>query len=276
MRHIGYFLLAATAALALPSSSNAVGLKNCHSGNGSAEKKIQETWADSVLSSLTLRERIGQLFMVAAYSNRDDMHVREIADLVRKDGVGGLIFFQGGPVRQANLTNYYQSLAEVPLLVGMDAEWGLGMRLDSTFSYPRQMMLGAAQDSALVYEMAADIARQLKRMGVHINFAPVVDINSNPQNPVINTRSFGENVNLVSRYGKAYVSGLQDNGVMACAKHFPGHGDTFEDSHFSLPKVPHSKQQLDSVELYPFKQLISYGVQSVMVGHLRVPAMEND
>ena len=276
MRHIGYFLLAATAALALPSSSNAVGLKNCHSGNGSAEKKIQETWADSVLSSLTLRERIGQLFMVAAYSNRDDMHVREIADLVRKDGVGGLIFFQGGPVRQANLTNYYQSLAEVPLLVGMDAEWGLGMRLDSTFSYPRQMMLGAAQDSALVYEMAADIARQLKRMGVHINFAPVVDINSNPQNPVINTRSFGENVNLVSRYGKAYVSGLQDNGVMACAKHFPGHGDTFEDSHFSLPKVPHSKQQLDSVELYPFKQLISYGVQSIMVGHLRVPAMEND
>jgi len=276
MRSIGFFPFVVAVVLALPGGINANDFNSSTGGISIAETKVQQSWADSVMTGLTLRERIGQLFMVAAYSNRDEKHVREISDLVRKDEIGGLIFFQGGPVRQAILTNYFQSLAKVPLLVGMDAEWGLGMRLDSTFSYPRQMMLGAAQDSAMVYEMAADIARQLKRMGVHINFAPVVDINSNPQNPVINTRSFGENVNLVSRYGKAYVSGLQDNGVMACAKHFPGHGDTFEDSHLSLPKVPHSKQQLDSIELYPFKQLISCGVQSIMVGHLRVPAMEND
>lgn len=236
----------------------------------------QAAWAEKILQGLTLRERISQLFMVAAYSNRDDKHVQEIADLVRNERIGGLIFFQGGPVRQARQTNYYQSLSTVPLLISMDAEWGLGMRLDSTFSYPRQMMLGASADSVLVYQMAGDIARQLKRLGVHINFAPVVDINSNPQNPVINSRSFGENREQVVKFGLAYMNGLQDNGVIACAKHFPGHGDTDEDSHLALPTVSHSREQLDSVEIFPFRELVKGGVNGMMVAHLRVPVLEAD
>ncbi len=236
----------------------------------------QAQWADSVLQTLSLRERIGQLFMVAAYSNRDDKHIQEIAELVRNEKIGGLIFFQGGPVRQVNQTNYYQSLAKVPILISMDAEWGPGMRLDSTFSYPHQMMLGAASDTALAYQMGSDIARQLKRLGVHVNFAPVIDINSNPQNPVINTRSFGEDRDRVVRFGKAYMAGLQDNGVIACAKHYPGHGDTYEDSHLALPTVAHSTQRLDSIEKYPFKQLIEGGVNSIMIAHLRVPSLEPD
>jgi len=174
---------------------------------GLAELSTYEAqhWIDSVMNSLTLREKIAQLFMVAAYSNRDQEHVDEIAKLIREERIGGLCFFQGGPVRQVNLTNYYQSLAKVPLLISMDAEWGLGMRLDSTISYPRQMMLGAMDDNRLIYHMGADIARQLKRIGVHINFAPVVDINNNPQNPVINTRAFGEDREAVTQKGLAYM-----------------------------------------------------------------------
>ena len=235
-----------------------------------------ESWVDSVMSKLSLRERIGQLFMVAAYSNRDQSHVDEISELIRKEHIGGLIFFQGGPVRQAVQTNYYQSITDVPLLIGMDAEWGLGMRLDSTVSYPRQIALGASSDSNLVYRMAVDMSRQFKRMGVHVDFAPVVDVNSNYANPVINTRSFGENREVVANYGIEYVKGLQDNGIIACAKHFPGHGDTFQDSHYSLPLVNQDTERLDSVELYPFRELIRAGVKSVMVAHLRVPALEPD
>ncbi|BDX39548.1 beta-N-acetylglucosaminidase [Tenuifilaceae bacterium CYCD] len=236
----------------------------------------QVSWVDSIMQQLTLRDKIGQLFMVAAYSNRDNTHIQEIADLVKNQHIGGLIFFQGGPVRQALQTNYYQSLAKIPMLISMDAEWGPGMRLDSTFSYPRQMMLGASADSLLVYQMGCDIARQLKRLGVHINFAPVVDINSNPQNPVINTRSFGENRDRVVKFGLAYMAGLQDNGLIACAKHFPGHGDTYEDSHVALPTVSHTLERLDSIETYPFKQLVKGGLNSIMVAHLRVPALESD
>jgi beta-glucosidase-like glycosyl hydrolase/CubicO group peptidase (beta-lactamase class C family) len=236
----------------------------------------RERWVDSVYQSLTLRERIAQLFMVAAYSNRDQKHVDETTNLVKVERVGGLIFFQGGPVRQVMLTNRYQSMARVPLLISMDAEWGLGMRLDSTVSYPRQMMMAAASDQSLVYQMAADLARQLKRLGVHINFAPVVDINSNPLNPVINTRSFGEDRETITQHGLAYMRGLQENGIIACAKHFPGHGDTYLDSHYALPTVLHDGKRLDSLELYPFKRLIKEGVNGVMVGHLRIPSLEPD
>ncbi|MBC7126245.1 MAG: glycosyl hydrolase, partial [Bacteroidales bacterium] len=162
-----------------------------------ADSASQMHWVDSVFHSLSLKERIAQLFMVAAYSNKDDSHVMEISQLVSKQGIGGLIFFQGGPVRQARQTNYYQSLAKVPLLIGIDAEWGLGMRLDSTISYPRQMALGATNDTLLTYQMAADIAHQLKRMGIHINFAPVIDINTNPLNPVISSRAFGQDMGMV-------------------------------------------------------------------------------
>jgi len=241
-----------------------------------ADSANQIRWVDSVFNSLSLRERIAQLFMVAAYSNKDDSHVKEISQLISKHGIGGLIFFQGGPVRQAQQTNFYQSLAKVPLLIGIDAEWGLGMRLDSTISYPRQMALGAINDTLLTYQMAADIARQLKRLGIHINFAPVIDINTNPLNPVIGSRAFGQDIEMVTRHGMAYTRGLQENGILACAKHFPGHGDTYDDSHLTLPLVPHSPNRMDSIELYPFKKLFAAGVASVMVAHLKIPSLEPD
>ncbi|HEX3006275.1 MAG TPA: glycoside hydrolase family 3 N-terminal domain-containing protein, partial [Bacteroidales bacterium] len=232
-------------------------------------------WADSVYNSLSLDERIAQLFMVAAFSNKDKRHEEEIAALVSRYNIGGLIFFQGAPTKQAVETNYYQSKAKTPLVIGMDAEWGLGMRLDSTIDYPRQMMLGALQNPDLVYEMGEDIARQMKRMGIHINFAPVVDINNNPDNPVISNRSFGEDRQLVSSYSMSYMMGLQNNHVFAVAKHFPGHGDTDSDSHFDLPVIKQSYHRLDSVELYPFKQLISGNLGGIMIAHLNLPGLDS-
>ncbi len=231
-------------------------------------------WADSVFKSLTSDERIAQLFMVAAYSNKDKTHVKEIKKLVEQYKIGGLIFFQGGPVRQAKLTNTYQLCSKVPLFVAIDAEWGLAMRLDSTTKFPRQMTLGAIQNDTLIYEMGAEIARQCKRLGMQINFAPVVDINNNPLNPVISNRSFGENKYNVTRKAVMYMKGMQDNGVLANAKHFPGHGDTDSDSHKTLPTVKSSRERLDTLELYPFKQLISQGLGSMMVAHLFVPSLD--
>jgi beta-glucosidase-like glycosyl hydrolase len=231
---------------------------------------------DSVYNRLTQEERIGQLFMVAAYSGGPKLNVSEIEGLINKHQIGGLIFMQGGPVRQANLTNRYQSMAQVPLLIAMDAEWGLGMRLDSVVNMPRQMMLGAANDTALAYALGAAVAWQCKLMGVHINFAPDIDVNNNPDNPVINARSFGEDKHKVARLGIAYMRGMQDLNVMACAKHFPGHGDVSVDSHKDLPVINKSKASLDTLELYPFRELIKAGVQSVMVAHLAVPALEKE
>ncbi|WP_017731236.1 glycoside hydrolase family 3 N-terminal domain-containing protein [Nafulsella turpanensis] len=235
----------------------------------------RDRWVDSVMNSLDDEEKLGQLFMVAAYSNRDDDHFKELRKLVERQGIGGLIFFQGGPVRQALITNELQAEADVPLFIAMDAEWGLGMRLDSIPDFPRQMTLGAIQDNQLIYTMGAEIARQLKLLGVHINFAPVVDVNSNPENPVIGTRSFGEYKMNVARKGIAYMRGLQHNGVLASAKHFPGHGDTDTDSHLTLPVIRHNMERLKSVELYPFEQLIKDSLASIMVAHLHVPALDN-
>ncbi len=231
-------------------------------------------WADSVFASLSPDERIAQLFMVAAFSNKGDEHVREISDLVKTSKIGGLIFFQGGPIRQARLTNKYQEMADVPLMIAMDAEWGLGMRLDSTVRFPYQMTLGAIKDNRLIYEMGEMIAKHCRRLGVHINFAPVVDINNNPNNPVINYRSFGEDRENVASKGTAYMKGMQDNHILANAKHFPGHGDTDTDSHKALPLIEHSKERLDSLELYPFKYLIKRGLGSIMIAHLYIPAYE--
>ncbi len=231
-------------------------------------------WADSVFQTLSVDERIGQLFMVAAYSNKDKKHVNDVRKLVRKYKIGGLIFFQGGPVREARLTNSYQQLAKVPLLISIDAEWGLAMRLDSTVQFPRQMSLGAIQNDSLIYQMGAEIARQCKRIGIQVNLAPVVDINSNPLNPVISNRSFGENKYLVAQKALMYMKGMQDNGVLANAKHFPGHGDTDSDSHKTLPVITHSKDLLDSLDLYPFKQLFGQGLGSLMVAHLFVPSLD--
>jgi beta-N-acetylhexosaminidase len=237
---------------------------------------IKIHWTDSVLSTLTLEEKIAQLMMVRAYSNKDESHYGYIEKLVTDYNIGGLCFFQGGPVRQANLTNRYQEKAKTPMLIALDAEWGLGMRLDSTFSFPYQMTLGALENETLVYRMAEEIAKQLKAIGVHINFAPVIDVNNNPKNPVINSRSFGSDKIQVASKGVAYMKGLQNNGIIATAKHFPGHGDTDTDSHYALPIINHSKSRIDSVELFPFKELIFEGLDAVMVAHLFIPSLGDE
>ncbi|WP_339698107.1 glycoside hydrolase family 3 N-terminal domain-containing protein [uncultured Roseivirga sp.] len=235
----------------------------------------QKAWADSVFKSMTPEERLGQLFMVAAYSNRDEAHYAEIDSLISKYNIGGLIFFQGGAGRQAHLTNRYQAKAKVPLAVAMDAEWGIGMRLDSIMDFPKQMTLGAIQDNRLIYEMGKEVANQFKQLNMHINFAPVVDVNVNPKNPVIGYRSFGENKFNVAEKGVAYMKGMQDFGIMANAKHFPGHGDTDVDSHADLPVINHSKERMNDIELYPFKALMKDSLMSVMVAHLQIPAYDS-
>ncbi|MFT6849321.1 MAG: beta-N-acetylhexosaminidase [Sphingobacteriales bacterium] len=239
----------------------------------SLDQNQREKWADQTLKSMTLDEKIGQLFMVAAYSNRDKAHEESLAKLITENHIGGLIFFQGGPVRQALMQNRLQAQSKIPLMIGMDAEWGLGMRLDSTMNFAKQMTLGAHPNGDLIYEMGAEIARQCKRLGVHVNFAPVVDVNNNPNNPVINYRSFGENKELVAQYGIAYMKGMQDNGILANAKHFPGHGDTDKDSHYSLPLINKSKKELMALEFYPFEQLIKNDLSSMMIAHLNIPAL---
>jgi len=232
-------------------------------------------WADSVMATLSDQERIAQLFMVAAYSNKGEVHQQQITDLVAHYKIGGVMFLQGGPVRQAKFTNHLQAHAEVPLMIAIDAEWGVAMRLDSALRFPWQMTLGAIEDTSLIYDMGVEVARQCKLLGIHINFAPVVDVNSNPENPIINNRSFGENPEKVGRMGVAYMKGMQDNNVLACAKHFPGHGDTDADSHKTLPVVNHLRYRLEEVELVPFKKLINNGLGSVMVAHLNIPVLDD-
>lgn len=237
--------------------------------------KFKGRWVDSVYNSLSETERIGQLFMVAAYSGGEKANRAKIEQLVKANQIGGVIFMQGNGEAQAEMTNRIQQMGKVPLLIGMDAEWGLGMRLTGVKNMPKQMMIGACRDTALMYEIGAAIADQCRRLGVHIDFAPVVDVNNNPKNPVINFRSFGEDKEWVTKLGIAYMKGLQDRGIMACAKHFPGHGDVAVDSHVDLPMINKSRQELEALELYPFRQLIAAGVQSVMIAHLSVPALDN-
>ena len=234
----------------------------------------QEVWVDSIYNQLSFDEKVGQLFMVAAYSNKDEAHNKSIDKLVEENKIGGLIFFQGGPVRQAKLTNRYQSKSKVPMFIGIDAEWGLSMRLDSTYRYPWNMTLGAVQDMKLIEKAGNQMAKQSKRMGIHFNFAPVVDINTNPKNPIIGNRSFGETKENVTLRALALMKGLQDEGVYATAKHFPGHGDTSTDSHHTLPVVKFDRKRIDEVELYTYKELIKNGLTSVMVAHLNVPSIE--
>jgi beta-glucosidase-like glycosyl hydrolase/CubicO group peptidase (beta-lactamase class C family) len=233
-----------------------------------------KAWVDSVFKSLSKEEKIAQLMVVRAHSNLGPEHVAKVVEEVSKYNVGALCFFQGGPVRQANLTNYYQSIAKTPLMITIDGEWGLGMRLDSVTKFPYQLTLGAINDDKIVYQMGQAVGEQMKRIGVHVNFAPVVDVNNNPDNPVIGYRSFGEDKFKVARFGVAYMKGMQDAGIMACAKHFPGHGDVNVDSHLDLPVINKSIEQLDSLELYPFRQLFNNGVGSVMIAHLSIPAID--
>ena len=223
---------------------------------------------------LSKDERLAQLMIIRAHSNLGPDHVKQVTELITKYNVGGLCFFQGGPIRQAQLTNFYQSIAKTPLMICIDGEWGLGMRLDSVINYPRQLMMGATQDAELIYEFGKAVGEQCKRLGIHVNYAPDIDVNNNPNNPVINDRSFGEDKYKVALYGVEYMKGMQAVNVMACAKHFPGHGDVSVDSHYDLPVINKTRQQLDSLELYPFRELIKAGVGSMMIAHLFVPAID--
>lgn len=236
----------------------------------------QTKWVDSVLQSMTVEQKIGQLFMVQAYSNKDDAHQKTIEEMIEKYQVGNLIFMQGTPEKQAALTNRYQSISKVPLLIGFDGEWGLDMRLKNTFRYPWNMTLGAVQDNELIEQFGEQLGKHCKRLGIHINFAPVVDINTNPENPIIGNRSFGESKFNVAQKSMAFVKGMQGQGVLANAKHFPGHGDTATDSHHTLPVVNFDMARLDSLELYPYKKLFEKGLTSVMTAHLSIPQLESN
>jgi beta-N-acetylhexosaminidase len=245
-----------------------------------AQQTLQNKWADSVYKSLTPEQRIAQLMVVRlssgdAAKTKSIFYTKEVEAAIRKYNIGGICLFQGGPVKQANIINHFQKIARTPIMICIDGETGLGMRFDSVAPLPKQMMLGAIQNADIIYQYGRAVGEQCKRAGIHVNYAPVVDINNNPENPVINDRSFGEDKYKVAQYGIQYMRGMQELGVMACAKHFPGHGDVAVDSHLDLPVINKTKEQLDSLELFPFREIIKAGVGSAMVAHLYIPAIDN-
>ncbi len=235
----------------------------------------QPKWVDSVFNKLNRRERIAQMFFVRAHTNLGQKYIDSVGMVIKKEQLGGVIFFQGGPVRQARATNAYQKVSHVPLIVANDGEWGLGMRLDSTISYPYQMTLGAIQNKDLIYKMGLEVAKDFKRMGMQMNLAPDADINNNPKNPVINYRSFGENKFNVATKTATYMKGMQDGGLLTTLKHFPGHGDTDVDSHYDLPQLTFTAARLDSLEMYPFKEVIKQGASGIMIAHMNIPSLDN-
>lgn len=236
----------------------------------------QHEWVDSVFNTLTPKEKVAQLFLVRAHTNLGQKYIDSVAQVIQDEHLGGLVVFQGGPVRHVDMFNRYQSLSKVPLMMTFDGEWGLGMRMpDSTLSFPYQMTLGAVQDNKLIYRMGREVALDFHRIGMHFNFAPDVDINNNPKNPVIGIRSFGDNKYNVTQKAKAYMEGMVDGGILASIKHFPGHGDTDVDSHYDLPQLPFDKKRLDSLEMYPFKELIKAGAPAVMVAHMNIPSLDD-
>ncbi|MCC3216911.1 glycoside hydrolase family 3 protein [Chryseobacterium sp. X308] len=241
-----------------------------------ADLKKAQQWVDTTYKNLTQDEKLGQLFIVALYTNRGEDYISQVRNIVTNDKIGGLILMQDDAAREINLVNEFQQKSKVPLMIGMDAEWGLYQRIATAHKFPWAMTLGAIQDKNLVYQMAAKIAEDCKRMGINWDFAPVVDVNTNPDNPIIGNRSFGSDVNNVITSALSYSNGLQDNNILAAIKHFPGHGDTSTDSHLDLPVVPHGIDRLDAVELAPFKALMNKGIGGVMVAHLYVPSLESE
>ncbi len=233
-------------------------------------------WVDETYNALSQTERLGQLFIVALYTNKDEAHISQIRNIVLNDKIGGLILMQDDAAREINLVNEFQSKSKVPLMIGMDAEWGVFQRIAKAHKYPWAITLGAVQDKNLIHDMAAKIAEDCKRMGINWDFAPVVDVNTNPNNPIIGNRSFGSDVNNVVNSALAYSNGLQDHKILAAIKHFPGHGDTDKDSHLDLPVVSHNIDRLEKTELAPFKALMDKGIGGVMVAHLYVPSLENE
>ncbi|MCG8698253.1 MAG: beta-N-acetylglucosaminidase, partial [Bacteroidales bacterium] len=232
-------------------------------------------WVDSVFQTLSLEDKLAQSIMLPVYPRLGKSEQKRIDQILQRKKIGGLIFFQGTPYEVATWSKHFQEKSSVPLLIAIDGEWGLSMRLDSTIKYPRQMMLGAIKDNNLIYQMGQDIAKQLQHIGIHVNFAPVADVNNNAGNPVINSRSFGELRDNVALKSIAYSDGMQSKRVIAVAKHFPGHGDTEIDSHHDLPVIKHDKFRIDSIELYPFKRLINSGVGGMMMAHMNVTAIDS-
>lgn len=241
-----------------------------------AELKDAQNWVDATYNSLSQDQKLGQLFIVALYTNKGEDFIENVRNTVEKEQIGGLILMQDDAAREINLVNEFQSKSKVPLMIGMDAEWGVFQRIATAHKFPWAMTLGAIQDKNLISEMAAKIAEDCQRMGINWDFAPVVDVNTNPDNPIIGNRSFGSDVSNVVRSALAYSNGLQDHKILAAIKHFPGHGDTNTDSHLDLPVVSHNLKRLNDVELAPFKALMNKGVGGVMVAHLYVPALENE
>jgi beta-N-acetylhexosaminidase len=236
--------------------------------------EAQNVWVDSIMNTMSIDEKIGQLYMVQAYSNLDQKHEDFITEMISKYHVGNLVFMQGTPKKQAELTNRYQDTAKAPLLIGFDGEWGLDMRLKNTYRFPWNMTLGAIKNDALIKQFGKHLGQHAKRIGIHINFAPVIDINTNPANPIIGNRSFGESKENVTQKAIAFIKGMQGEGVLANGKHFPGHGDTATDSHHTLPLLNFDEARLDSIELYPYKKTFDVGLASVMTAHLNIPSLE--
>ena len=243
---------------------------------GVCGQERSSTWVDSTYRSLSLEEKVAHLMVLPAYSNKGSEHRLRLNKENKEIRPGGFIFFQGGPGRQIRLVNQLQDSARVPLLIGIDAEWGLDMRLDSVMRFPWAMTLGAVDDSSLLYELGREWGRQCKRTGVNWNFAPVLDLNTNPKNPIINARSFGETSSSVLPRAMAVARGMEDEGVISCIKHFPGHGDTDSDSHKTLPTVKKDRQELDRTELIPFRKAVVQNVHSLMVAHLNMPALTGE
>ncbi|QBO57505.1 glycoside hydrolase family 3 protein [Chryseobacterium salivictor] len=239
-----------------------------------AETQKANQWVEKTYQTLSQDEKLGQLFIVALYTNKGEDYINNVRNIVVNDKIGGLILMQDDAAREINLVNEFQQKAKIPLMIGMDAEWGVYQRIAAAHKFPWALTLGAIQDKNLITEMAAKIAEDCKRMGVNWDFAPVVDVNTNPNNPIIGNRSFGSEVSNVISSALAYSNGLQNNNILAAIKHFPGHGDTDQDSHLDLPVVSHSLKRLNEVELAPFKALMDKGIGGVMVAHLYVPAFE--
>lgn len=239
-----------------------------------ADQDAMNIWVDSVFAGMTQEEKIGQLFMPIVEPNSS--WKTRISGYIRNQKVGGLLFSKGTLAHQADITNYAQQIADIPLLISLDGEWGLSMRLSDAPLFPRNMIIGAIQDPEIIELYGKEVARQCKEMGIHVNFAPSIDVHSNPRNPIIGTRSYGENPSVVSKNGIAYAKGLERNGVMSVAKHFPGHGDTSDDSHKTLPTIAHDMERLEQIELFPFREYINAGLSGIMIGHLNVPALQTN
>jgi len=239
------------------------------------EISSEDVWAQKQLSEMTLEEKVGQFFMVSAFSNQGEKHLKEVEDLVINQKVGGVIFFQGERENLKSSITRFQNASKIPLLIGMDAEWGIQMRIFGVERFPYAYTIGAANDLNLSKKMGEMMAQECRQLGIHMNFSPDADVNSNPENPVIGFRSFGENPSHVASHVSAVVSGMEENGVMTSIKHFPGHGDTDKDSHFELPTVSKSLSSIKSIDFAPFKEGIKAGASSVMIGHLNVPALDN-